>query len=107
MPKYEQVLNNMNNLSDIDVLKCIIYINTQEKTSNKIHNDPKSLNIDSTGKRIKTYKGVCLIIQQLNNIRQCASGYVAKEKKVYFVNHIQNELKTEKIKKFITYFHSL
>ena len=107
MPKFEMILQNTNNLPNEGVLKSINYTNSRDKKTIDLHNDPIKLNIDSTGKRIKTYKGICFINQQLNNMRQCASGYVAREKKIYFVNHIPNELKTEKVKRLITYFHTL
>jgi hypothetical protein len=55
------------------------------------------MDIDSAGKRIKTYKRICFIVNQLNSIRKCATGYVAKEDKVYFVPHTPQELQTSKV----------
>ena len=107
LPIYETILDNTNTLSESGVLDCINYINNKDKRASYLHNDNNSINIDSSGSRVNTYKEVCLIVQQLNNIRQCASGYVAREKKVYFVNHLPNELKSEKVVRFIKYFHTL
>ena len=79
MAKYEVVMNDAYTIHDKDILKCINYTHATISIDNDLKNDLETINIDSTGKRINAYQRVCYVNQQLNNIRQCASGYVASE----------------------------
>ena len=107
LPKYELILNCNSTLKDVGILNSIKYINNKEKIGNILHNDHTSLNIETTGSRVNTHRQVYMIVQQLNNIRQCASSYVAREKKVYFVKHLPHEIQSAKTVSFIKYLHSL
>ena len=107
MAKYEIVLNELHKIDDKDILKCIHFTHSTDCSDYDLNNNPDTIDIESLGKRIDAYQKICYVNQQLNNIRQCASGYVAKENKVYFVNHTPSSLKTDKVERIIKYFHSL
>ena len=68
MAKYDILLNDNNVIKDKDILHCIEYSMTANKLESHLYNDPTTVDIDFTGKRVKAYYHVVCVMNQLSNI---------------------------------------